>query len=72
MDLISGIWNIFKNESHFAATSTTVFNTSLNGQLAGTGLVELLNTQPHMNVRPDYFVTNDSLALTYSGAIQKA
>lgn len=44
VDLIRGIWNVFKNESRFAATPTTVFTTSLNGQLAGRGLVALLNT----------------------------
>lgn len=44
VDLIRGILNVFKNESHFAATPTTVFTTPLNGQLAGRGLVRLLNT----------------------------
>lgn len=51
MDLIRGIWDVFKNELRFAATLTAAFTTRLNGQLAGrrasrragTGLVRPLN-----------------------------
>lgn len=48
VDLIRGIWDVFKNESRLAVTPTAVFTTSLNGQLAGRGLVGLLNTPSYI------------------------
>lgn len=68
VDLIRGIWDVFKNELRSAATLTTAFSSRLNGQLAGRheACQAAKYSKQHMNGRPDYFVTNDSLARAHA------
>lgn len=75
MDLIRGIWDVFKNElRHRRHASSSIRRPSKwaagrweGGRAGRHGACQAAKySEQHMNGRPDYFVTNDSLARAHA------